>query len=96
MGSAASVLLRLREAAVSGAVLVASPPTERRFGGGGAASIACEGRVLCSRAACQKATLRDDARREGSLERSNGSSALLLPAKNDSSRFFRLLVSYSC
>ena len=31
MGSAASVLLRLREAAVSGAVLVASPPTERRF-----------------------------------------------------------------
>ena len=40
MGSAASVLLRLREAAISGAVLVASPPTERRFGGCGAASIA--------------------------------------------------------
>ena len=58
-GSAVSVLLRLREAAstASGAVLVASPPTERRFGGCGAASIACEGRVLCSVCFCQKATL---------------------------------------
>ena len=72
------MLLRLREAAVSGAVLVASPPT--------GASVAVGQPIVARQCFYTPCSPNDAPPAAWLLERSHGSSALLLPAKNDSSR----------